>query len=89
MKEETIEIELDFSKLTLGDIAPVMIHGAPLGVLIDFADKVVVGGAKHMPINVLFELMEYITPQFINWLAEIKKSNDSQFTRMFDGINGL
>lgn len=61
--------QLDFSHLTIGDVAPVLAHHpSGLDVLV-FADKVVVGGIMHLPLAEAKPIVDLVTEQFAMWAA--------------------
>lgn len=60
-------LDLDFSKLTVGDLKKLQ-NGAPIGDLIEFANKVVVGGVDHLPATELTAIMGEVFTEFGKWM---------------------
>lgn len=60
-------LDLDFSKLTVGDLKKIRTD-APMGDLIEFVNKVVVGGIDHLPANELGSILKTVFDEFALWL---------------------
>lgn len=60
MSDETLQIKVDFSTLTIGDMAlfdKFKDNQASNTELVKFLDRVVVGGASHLPLTALQDVM--------------------------------
>jgi len=63
------EYKLDFAKLTIGDVRPILTASPSTADWLTFADKATVGGIMHLPITEIRPLMELVTAEFAAWLA--------------------
>lgn len=79
-------LETDFSKLTLGDLRPVMVKDASPGDLIEFADKCVVGGVKHLPAIYFKPILEAVISEFVVYF---QADNSESLREMLKDIKGL
>lgn len=80
-------LDVDFSKLTLGDLR-VITSEASTGDLIAFANKVVVGGVYHLPATELRPVMELVISELAKWIAAPGEDTGS-LAEMLQDIKGL
>ena len=63
------EYKLDFTKLTIGDVRPVLTANPSVGAWLTMTDKIVLGGIMHRPVTEIRPIMELVTVEFAAWLA--------------------
>lgn len=82
--------EFNFSKLTIGDMRPLW-SGNPTPLdLIEFVNKVTVGGIMHLPMNQTEDLFEQFNIEFSEWTKTLPKTGDAgEWEEMLNGIKGL
>lgn len=85
---ESITIETDFSKLTIGDIHKLAKVSDTAG-FIEFADKVVVGGVMHLPAAVMQTVCDIVSSEFVNYNQKRNTSHLSDLRAMLEGVKGL
>jgi hypothetical protein len=87
--------EFDFSSLTVGDIRKFMSGNLAAADVIDFAEKVTVGGVLHLPASEFANVMAQLGPAYVEWIQECTKGRDnkapdaSAWEEMLQGIKGL
>ena len=68
--------QLDFSKLTIGDMIPVLSANPSKADVLNLAHKVIVGGVYHLPLTEINPIVELVSNEFVAWMAS------AEFMRM-------
>lgn len=85
---ESITIDTDFSKLTIGDIHK-LAKSNDTASFIEFADKVVVGGVMHLPSAVMQTVCEIVSGDFASYNQKHNTSRLSDLRAMLEDVKGL
>lgn len=80
-------LDLDFSKLTVGDMR-LLSDPNNVGNFIAFFDKVVVGGVSHLPMNEFHSIAEQVLAEFSEWMKTPGQERSS-LAEMLQDIKGL
>lgn len=87
------QYQLDFTKLTIGDIALVTSRYANLSDLLVFADKVVIGGIMDKSPLEIEGILAIVSEQFQVWkpamITQQQTTSDADLGNMLDGVEGL
>ena len=71
MMEDYMEYEVDFSKITMGDIASYTRRDADIRDHLAFSDKVIIGGIKDIPANEILDVFRYVANEYGEWVNRI------------------
>lgn len=83
-----MNIEMDFSKLTVGDMLPLFNPNATTGDMIMFSNKIVVGGIMHLPVEDLETVLQKVASEFSKFMARNQEST-LNLSAMLEGVKGL
>lgn len=68
------QYQLDFTKLTIGDLQPVLSASPSVADYIAFADTVIEGGVLGLPVSELNPVLQLVSTEFVSWLASTEFS---------------